>query len=138
MSDHASAPDGLFSDIFTGEDRRMLAELGFYAVGGGLPGLAERIFAGLELLCPPGSEGGEAVRIGLALAAMGRDEPETAVEILRRAQPTDAVTVYLGVALAKAGEQAEAREVLEDLLATGPDPNHAGLAQATLDAMAEG
>lgn len=126
--------DGLASleGLFTREDRQLLAEIGFMAIGGGFPAAAALIFEAVEIVSPAGAPNLEAARIGRALAALGLGCPDDAVAILRAAPPSDAVAVYLGMALARAGAREEAEEVLSDLLATGPDEAHAELARATL------
>ena len=128
----------MFGDIFTGNDRRMLTELGFFAMGAGLSRVSDQIFSALEVLCAPGSEGSNAARIGLAIAAMAREEPQAAVDILRRSPPSDAITAYLGIALAKNGATAEAKELLGELLAADPESPHADLARDMLATLNQG
>lgn len=134
MSHPKSVPSetGMFSDVFTGNDRRMLTELGFFAMGAGLSRVSDQIFSALEVLCDGGSEGSNAARIGLAIAAMARDEPQAAVDILRRSPPSDAITAYLGIALAKTGAVNEAKEILSELVAGDPESPHADLAKDML------
>ncbi|MEL6773916.1 MAG: hypothetical protein AAFP23_04080 [Pseudomonadota bacterium] len=122
-------------ELVTAEDRQALADLGFMALGQARPDLAVPLFEGLVALSPPGGTAIEAAAIGLGMAHVGIGEPEKAVGILRDAPPSESVTLYLAIALAGSGKIAEAREMLEDLLALGADPAHATLARETLEGL---
>lgn len=125
----------MFADLLEASDRRVLADLGFTALGLERPDLAARIFKALDALSnEPGSR--EASQIGLGLTALAEGDAPAAVDILRGAGPSPGVTTYLGLALVRDGRVAEAREVLEDLVGSAGDSPHAELARQILESMA--
>ncbi|MEM8596891.1 MAG: hypothetical protein AAGF76_10520, partial [Pseudomonadota bacterium] len=124
-------------DLFGQADRQMLAELGFAAIGADQAVMAEKIFRALSLLAPEGDPA-EAATIGSALAIAGQGRVDDAVERLRGAEPSDTISVYLGIMLGRAGREDEAIEILTDLLATGPDPENAALAEGALSEIEAG
>ncbi|MEM6678665.1 MAG: hypothetical protein AAF675_12420 [Pseudomonadota bacterium] len=99
--------------------------------------MAEKIFRALSLLAPEGDPA-EAATIGSALAIAGQGRVDDAVERLRGAEPSDTISVYLGIMLGRAGREDEAIEILTDLLATGPDPENAALAEGALSEIEAG
>lgn len=115
--------------IVTGEDLRMLADVGFSAVSRGETATAQAIFAGLTAARPDN----EAGPIGTALVHLQRGEAETAAAILRRFPGSDAAQLFLGIALHRGGRRDAARTVLEALVGTALDPAPAEAARAALE-----
>ena len=106
-------------------DVRTLTDLGFVALSAGLVDHAAAIFGGVEAIRPEG----EAGVIGLALVHLARGDAARAVERLRRAEPSDAVLTFLGLAYHRLGARDEARDALTAVIAS-PDPSaHAALAR---------
>ncbi len=110
-------------------DARILVELAFTAFSHGLNDQADVIFAGVRAARP----GDEAGFIGGALVQLGRGEIETAVTMLRSLPPTDAVRTFLAIALNRGGDQAEARDILNDVIDTAEGTPYANLARVLLD-----
>lgn len=114
--------------VVTGEDLRMLADIGFSAVSRGEVANAEAIFAGLTAARPDN----EAGPIGTALVNLHRGQAEEAAAILRRFPGSDAAQLFLGMALHRAARDTEARTVLEALAATASEPGPAEAARVLL------
>lgn len=114
------------------EDVRLLVEIGFIALSAGLDGDAETIFAGVQAARPRE----EAGPLGLAMVHMARNQLDQAVATLRALPPSDAALTYLGLALARRGDAAEARNVLAGVVETAPDTPFAALAEAGIREMA--
>jgi hypothetical protein len=110
------------------EDVRALADLGFIALSRGLDRHAAAIFEGLQAARP----NQEAGFIGRALVDLARGEVEAALRTLRSLPPSDAVLAFLGMALIRHGDQAEAREVLGAVIRNDPDGSHGAMAKAML------
>ena len=109
-------------------DVRLLADIGFIALSAGLNGEAETIFAGVEAARP----GQEAGPLGIAMVKMARGDLDGAVSVLRSLAPSDAALTYLGLALARRGDEAEARQLLRGIVESAPDTPFAALAEAGL------
>lgn len=114
------------------EDVRLLVDIGFMALSAGLDREAETIFEGVKAARPDQ----EAGPLGLAMVRMARGELDEAVATLRALPPSDAALTYLGLALARRGDKAEAREMLEGVVRTAPDTPFASLAMAGLQELA--
>lgn len=110
------------------DDVRTLVEIGFSALMQGLDRQAEAIFTGVVAARPAA----EAGRIGLALTHLYRGGIREAVALLRALPPTDAARLYLGLALSRLGDVAEARRLLDDVARTASDPAFVETARALL------
>lgn len=110
------------------EDVRLLVELGFMALSAGLAADARAIFAGVAALRPRQ----EAGPLGLALCLLAEGEVDAAVATLRALPPGDAAQTWLGMALARQGNAAEAAEILGRVVADAPATPFADLAAALL------
>lgn len=119
------------SDLLETEDTRLLTEIGFIALSAGLEGPAETIFRGIEAARP----NQEAGPIGRALVHMARGELDPAITILRTLPPSDAALGYLGLALARRGDGAEARAILQRVARTSSDAAFIDLATAALEGL---
>jgi Flp pilus assembly protein TadD len=117
--------------LFQSSDVRLLVDIGFIAQSRGLIGHAAAIFDGVLTLRPKA----EAGAIGRALCDLQAGDCTAAIERLRRAPPTDAARLFLGMALAQLGDTSEARRVLSDVVATARAPSAVDLAQALLDSL---
>ena len=96
---------------------RLLAEIGFVGTLSGPVGATTTLFQSLQLLRPDSI----LPLIGLALNDLAAKRPEDAVRILRdealKQHPGDAEAMaFLGLALQKAGQNAEAHKVLMNVL----------------------
>lgn len=96
---------------------RLLAEIGFVGTLSGPIGATTTLFQSLQLLRPDSI----LPLIGLALNDLAAKRPEDAVRILRdealKRHPGDAEAMaFLGLALQKAGQNAEAHKVLINVL----------------------
>ncbi|QJP15559.1 hypothetical protein G3545_18995 [Starkeya sp. ORNL1] len=118
----------MISEAFETEDVRLLTDIGFIALSRGLDTHATAIFEGVRALRPRQ----EAGPLGLALVHMFRGELDQAVAGLRALPPSDAALTFLGIALSRQGAQAEARDILADVIATAPDTPFAVLAREAL------
>lgn len=101
---------------------RLLAEIGFMGTLCGPIGATTALFKALQLLRPDSN----LPLIGLALNDLAAKRPDDAVRILRdealKRQPGDAEAMaFLGLALQKAGQNAESRKVLMNLLQNRSD-----------------
>lgn len=114
------------------DDMRTLVDIGFMALSHGFDGQAATIFAGVEAARPDQ----EAGHLGTALVHLYRGEVDRALAILRKLPPTDAARMFLGLALTRGADQAEARAVLSDVVATAAGTPFARSAQDILDASA--
>lgn len=119
------------TDLLETDDTRLLTEIGFIALSAGLDAPAEKIFRGIEAARPTQ----EAGPIGRALVHMGRGELDAAVTLLRALPPSDAALSYLGLALARRGDGAEARAILQRVARTSSDAAFIGLASAALEGL---
>ena len=113
------------------DDVRTLSDLGFLALSRGLRPQARTIFEGVKAARPTQ----EAGFIGAALVCLADGQIEEAVKILRGLPPTDSARVFLGIALARHGDQRAAREIFQEILEASPDTPYANLARATLDSL---
>jgi hypothetical protein len=119
------------NDLLGTEDTRLLTEIGFIALSAGLDGPAEKVFRGIEAARP----GQEAGPIGRALVLMARGELDAAIAVLRALPPSDAALSYLGLALARRGDSAEARAILQRVARTASDAAFIDLASAALEGL---
>ncbi len=119
------------NDLLETEDTRLLTEIGFIALSAGLDGPAEKIFLGIEAARP----GQEAGPIGRALVSMSRGELDAAIAILRALPPSDAALSYLGLSLARRGDSAEAKAILQRVARTASDTAFVDLALAALEGL---
>jgi Flp pilus assembly protein TadD len=110
------------------EDARALADLGFIALSRGLDRHAAAIFEGLQAARP----NEEAGFIGRALVDLARGDVESALRILRALPPSDAALTFLGMALIRHGDKAEARDTLGEVIRNDPDGSHGATAKAML------
>jgi predicted Zn-dependent protease len=111
-----------------GEDVRTLVDVGFIALSAGMVDQAAVVFDGVVAARPDA----EAGAIGRALVHLAKGDAEAAVGILRAAPPTDAVQSFLGLAYARWGMKAEAREALTSVLESPIASPHAELARMLL------
>ena len=118
-------------DLLETEDTRLLTEIGFIALSAGLDGQADTIFRGIEAARP----GQEAGPLGRALVHLARGELDGAIAILRGLPPSDAALSYLGLALARRGDGAEAKAILQRVVRTSSDDAFVNLATATLQGL---
>jgi len=107
---------------------RALVDIGFIALSRGLDRHAEAIFDGVTAARPDG----EAGPLGMALVALLRSDADRAVKLLRTLPPSDPVRLFLGMALLRRGDRADAARILTDVAATAADAGTAELARATL------
>jgi Flp pilus assembly protein TadD len=110
------------------EDVRALADLGFVALSRGMDQHAIAIFQGVKAARPQQ----EAGNLGIALVHMLRGDLDQAVKLLRELGPSDAALTFLGMALARQGDTAEATRVLNNVVATAKGTSYAALAADTL------
>jgi predicted Zn-dependent protease len=111
-------------------DLRLLAEIGFIGAQSGQAPAARALFEALAVLRPQST----LPHIGLAQAALGANKHEEGVRILREAlkqHPGDIeVTAFLGLALHAAGESAEARRMMNDVIEKAGEGDAAPVAMA--------
>ena len=119
------------NDLLETEDTRLLTEIGFIALSAGLDGPADKIFRGIEAARP----GQEAGPIGRALVHMSRGELDAAIAVLRALPPSDAALSYLGLSLARRGDSAEAKAILQRVARTASDTAFVDLASAALEGL---
>ncbi|GJD91450.1 hypothetical protein BHAOGJBA_4998 [Methylobacterium hispanicum] len=118
--------------LLEADDVRLLVEIGFSALSRGLLAPAETIFAGVEAARP----GSEAAGIGRALARLHGGAVDEAVGILRALPPSDAARAFLGLAVSRTGDRAEARAILAEVAQSAPGTPPAAMAQDLLAALA--
>jgi hypothetical protein len=118
------------AELLGSDDMRALVDIGFMALSHGFDAQAATIFAGV-IAARPGQEAGY---LGTALVHLYRGEVDPAVAILRKLPPTDAARMFLGLALTRGANRAEARAVLSDVVATAQGTPFARGAQDILDA----
>lgn len=121
-------------EILKTEDVRLLADIGILALSAGLDRAAEAIFNGVAAARPAQ----EAGPLGLAMVQMSRSDLDAAVDILRALAPSDAVLTYLGLALMRRGDIAEASDVFGSVVATATGTPFAEVAAARLKEIAGG
>lgn len=107
--------------IFTSDDVRMLADIGFMTLGRGNTKGARKIFDGLAVL-RPGSDASMAAEATYMLAT---GEPHKAAEFLRGAEPSHTTSVLLAVALLGAKQGTQAMDVLQEAIAAFPESDFA-------------
>ena len=115
---------------FDVEDLRALADIGFIAMSRGLNVEAAKIFEAVRLLRPEQDAG----FIGAALVDLRLGKAESAIALLRKPPPSDAVRLFLGLALINFGERREGIDILEDVSRHGGDEPVGRLARSLLDA----
>lgn len=120
---------------------RLVAEIGFIGTQSGQPGASRAIFESLRVLRPESS----LPFIGLALTDIACDRPEDAARLLREQalaqHPGDAeVMAFLGLALQAAGRNADAAQVLTEVLQRRAphDEPHVRMAERLLNAARRG
>lgn len=101
------------SDEFTSDDVRLLADIGFLALARGSKRTARQLFNSLLILRP----GSEASLVAEASFQLAIGEAQNAVEILRKAEPSDRITALLAVSLMSARQGEEAMKLLEKTVA---------------------
>jgi hypothetical protein len=126
MRDGAAMSD--LGSKFDAEDVRLLVDIGFMTQSRGLIGHAARIFDGVALLRPEQESGA----IGRALCDLHQGDFTSAINRLRKAPPTDSARVFLGMALARSGDRAEAARVLANVIDTAENPATTDLARGLL------
>lgn len=110
---------------FLTEDVRLLTDLGFLALSRGLDRHALAIFEAVRALRPAQ----EAGPIGIAMVHMYRGELQPAITLLRSLKPSDAALTFLGIALTRQGEHADAQKILADVIDSAPDSAYADIAR---------
>jgi len=120
-------------DGLTPEQVRTLTEIGMMAAGHGYTAEATAIFESLRVLRP----NRPFAYVGLAVTSMNSGKPDEAVRVLESeglaACPGDGdIRAFLGLALTLSQRSAEARRVLEALLAEQPEAESARMARALL------
>jgi thioredoxin-like negative regulator of GroEL len=116
------------ADLIGADDARLLVEAGFMAVSHGFVDQADAIFRAVLAARPEG----EAGQLGAALVELARNRPDLAASRLRTMPGSDSGQAFLGMALARLGDAAGAREVLERLIRSAPDAPASGLARDVL------
>ena len=119
------------ADLLEPDDVRMLVDIGFMALSHDFVESAEAIFAGV-IAARPAQEAGH---IGKALLLLHRGDVDEAVAVLRALPPTDAARLFLGLAVSRTGDVAQARSILADVAEATPDAAHSASARALLDAL---
>ena len=120
--------------ILKAEDVRLLADIGFLALSAGLDLEAQAIFGGVKAARPAQ----EAGPLGLAMVQMARADLDGAIGLLRALPPSDAALTYLGLALLRRGDTAEASDLFGNVMATAAGTPFAEIAAASLKEIAVG
>lgn len=115
-------------DCLEAADVQLLTDIGFIALSAGLDREAETIFEGVAAARPAQ----EAGPLGVAMVKMARNDLDGAIAILRALAPSDAALTYLGLALARRGDEAEARQLLRGIVESASGTSFAALAEAGL------
>lgn len=110
--------DGPVAELLTSDETRLLASIGMLGLSRGALDAADTIFAALRLARP----GAEIGPLGQALVKLAKGDARGAAAILNAAPPSDAIYFFQAVALRGMGEEAEARDILENLAAVAADP----------------
>lgn len=108
---------------------RLMAELGFTALMRGRDTEAERIFLGVRAARPEQNAG----PIGLALLALKRGEPDTAIDLLKELKSDEHALTFLGLAYYRKGDTERAAKILN----AAADLGATDLAREMLWAIAE-
>jgi hypothetical protein len=116
------------------DDVRALADLGFLALSRGMDQHAMAIFQGVKAVRPQQ----EAGNIGIALVHLLRNELDQAIKVLRGIGPSDAGLTFLGIALSRQGDLAEAKRLLAKVVSTGAGTPYGNLAAETLASLEGG
>jgi hypothetical protein len=116
------------------EDVRALTDLGFLALSRGMDQHAMAIFQGVRAVRPQQ----EAGAIGIALVHLLRNEPDQAIKLLRSVGPSDAGLTFLGIALSRQGDLAEAKRLLSNVASTAAGTAYGNLAAETLASLESG
>jgi hypothetical protein len=103
----------LVAELLSSDETRLLASIGMLGLSRGELEASETIFAALALARP----GAEIGPLGQALVKMAKGDTRGAAGILNAAEPSDAIYFFLAIALRGIGEEAEARDILENLAA---------------------
>ncbi|MGV6876590.1 tetratricopeptide repeat protein [Pseudochelatococcus sp. B33] len=111
------------------EQVRLMTELGFAALMQGRDTEAERIFLGVRAARPEQ----EAGPIGLAMLALGRGDPDAAIDLLRGFSTHERALTFLGLAYYRKGDTERAIRILN----TAIDLGATDLAHDLLQAIAE-
>jgi hypothetical protein len=106
------------AELLSSDETRLLASIGMLGLSRGALEASETVFAALALARP----GAEIGPLGQALVKMAKGDARAAAAILNAAAPSDAIYFFLAVALRGMGEEAEARDILENLAAVAADP----------------
>jgi hypothetical protein len=106
------------AELLSSDETRLLASIGMLGLSRGALEASETIFAALALARP----GAEIGPLGQALAKMAKGDARGAAAILNAAEPSDAVYLFLAIALRGMGEEADAQDILENLTAVAPGP----------------
>lgn len=115
-------------EVLGSEDVRLLVDIGFIALSAGLNAEARAIFSGVTSARPAQ----EAGPLGTAMVHLGEGEVDLAVAVLRKLPPSDAALTYLGMALMRRGDTAEARRILGEIAQTAGDTPFGALAREIL------
>lgn len=108
------------------EQVRLMAELGFTALMRGRDEEAESIFLGVQAARPEQ----EAGPIGLALLALKRSDPDTAIGLLKEFTADERALTFLGLAYYRKGDTERAARILNDALNLGASDLAADLLKA--------
>ena len=110
------------------DEVRMLVDLGFLAVTRGLEKHAQSIFDGVRAVRPDE----DAAYIGQALLHIQQNNLSGAVKLLRSRPPSDGIRLFLGMALLRLGDIADAEDVLQDIVKTAREPAMVEMAKVLL------
>jgi hypothetical protein len=116
------------NDHLETSDVRLLVDIGFMALSAGLDAEAEAIFDGVKAARPEQ----EAGPLGLAMVQMARNDLDGAVSTLRALPPSDAVLTYMGLALARRGDDMQACELFRTVIGSADGTPFAELCAAGL------
>lgn len=114
-------------DLLDVDDTRLLVELGFTALTGGDTALATTLFEGARAARPRE----EAGALGLAMVALAEARVGEAEAILRALPPSDAASLYLGLALMQGSDREGGELLLRDVAAFASDPAFRAMAAAS-------
>lgn len=97
------------------ETVKLMAELGFSALMQGRADEAQTIFLGVRAARPEQNAG----PIGLAMLALGRDDPDTAIGLLKDLKSDEQALTFLGLAYFRKGDKERAVKILNAAIDLG-------------------
>jgi len=116
------------SDLIEQDDLKLLTDIGFTAMSGGMTEHALAIFAAVKAT----RSEGEAGYLGLGMIDILKGDPASAVKTLNAAPDTDAVKTFLGIALVQTADLEQGEQVLQSVVQNSPDTPFARIASDTL------